>query len=169
MKINDFLKKRILLLLTLFITTATFAQATKESKQQQKAEEIQNLIQSKNYVFTAQTVLPETGRTINLTSTYDMRLSGDTLRSDLPYFGRAYEAPIDPSQGGIHFKSTNFNYTIKDRKKGGWDITIVPKDTRDVRQMFLTVFENGYASLNVLSETRQAISFNGIIQAARKV
>src|SRR4051812_10006074 len=98
----------LLLILTSFFSG--FAQQTKEEKKQQEYAQIQNLVNSKNYVFVAQTVLPLGGRVRNLTSPYDLKVAGDTVISDLPYFGRAFVAPIDPAEGGIRFTSTNFSY-----------------------------------------------------------
>jgi hypothetical protein len=74
---------------------------------------------------------------------------------------------MNPTEGGIKFTSTANSYNVKDRKKGGWDITIVPSDTKDVRQMFLSVSEDGYANLNVISNNRQAIRFDGIVRTKR--
>ena len=87
----------------------------------------------------------------------------DTLISQLPYFGRAYSAPMDMKGGGIEFTSTDFAYTLEAKKKGRWSISIEPKDEKDVRQMILSVSENGYASLQVLSNNRDPINFNGIV------
>jgi hypothetical protein len=82
---------------------------------------------------------------------------------DVPYFGRAYTAPMDPTKGGIQFTSTKFEYKETKRKKGGWEILIKPKDTQDVSQMVLTVSETGFASLQVISNNRQPISFSGYV------
>src|SRR3954453_23196401 len=78
----------VLLVFGCFVTT--YAQQSKQDKNEQEKARIQNLINSKNYVFVAQQALPLGGRTINLTTTYSLRLTGDTLVSDLPYFGRAF-------------------------------------------------------------------------------
>ena len=145
------------------------AQNSKDDKKHEQSAEIGKLIQSKNFVFVAQYALPLGGRSVNLTSLYDVKLSGDTITSDLPFYGRAFVAPINPSDGGIHFTSTKFDYTINEKKKGGWNITIEPKDTKDVRQMFLSVSENGYASLQVTSNNRQAINYTGYVTAKNKV
>ncbi len=166
MKIRAF-NKFFLIIIVLTCAQTSFAQQGTENKKQKEDAAIQHLINSKRYVFVAQTVLPMSGRTINLTTDYDVRVSGDTVVSDLPYFGRAFVAPIDPSEGGIHFTSTNFNYNIKERKKGGWDIAILPKDTKDVRQLFLSVTESGYGTLQVISNNRQQISYNGYIKEGR--
>ena len=103
-----------------------------------------------------------------LTSVYDLKVSSDTVVSDLPYYGRAFVAPIDPAEGGIHFTSTQFTYTIKEKKKGGWDVSIVPKDIHDVREMQLSVSEAGYATLQVTSNNRQLITFTGYLVAKNK-
>lgn len=156
-------KTLLIFLLALFTYTNNYAQESKEDKKQKKYTEIENLINSKNYVFIAQTASPMGRRAINLTSTYEVTISGDTVVSDLPYFGRAFVAPMDPSEGGIHFTSTKFDYNAKETKKGYWDIAILPKDAKDVKQMYLTITESGYGNLEVISNNRQQISYRGYI------
>jgi hypothetical protein len=136
--------------------------STKDNKAS-KESSIKNMVDARNYVFVAQTALPVTGGMRQLTSYYDLKVSKDTIVSALPYFGRAYTAPIDPTEGGINFTSTKFDYTTTERKKGGWDVSIKTKDGKDAQQLFLTISENGYAALQVTSNNRQAISFNGYI------
>lgn len=170
MKYNKFYSNSLLILAAILLTTyVTNGQVSKESKKQDKLAQIESLVQSKNYVFIAQTAFPMGGHAINLTSVYNVKLSGDTVVSDLPYYGRAYEAPMNPSEGGMNFTSTKFSYDVKARKKGGWDISISPGDTKDVRQMFLTISSEGYATLQVGSNNRQNISFNGYITSKNKL
>lgn len=167
MKQYNLLNKALMLLISsmLFLYTSTNAQS---SKKDQKSVEIGNLIQSKKFLFIAQYAFPLGGRSINLTSQYDLRLSSDTIMADLPFYGRAFVAPINPSEGGIHFTSTQFDYKVDNQKKGGWNITILPKDTKDVRQMFLSITETGSASLQVTSNNRQSINFSGYITTRNK-
>ncbi len=122
---------------------------------------ITNLVDSQQYVFYAESVIPMSGRQKFLTSSYTVYISKDTVISDLPFFGRAYSAPINAADGGIKFTSINFDYTSSARKKGGWNITIKPKDVPDVQQLSFTIYTNGTAYLNVNSTNRQSISFNG--------
>ena len=147
----------------IFFQMKSKAQETKTEKKEEKTAAIADLIKSKNFVFVAQYASPLGGQAINLTSVYDVKLSTDTIISELPYFGRAYIAPLNPSEGGINFRSTKFTYTVNPKKKSGWDITILPEDTQDARQMFLSVSKSGYASLMVESNNRQAINFSGYI------
>jgi hypothetical protein len=149
--------------LLLFALTAGIACST--SQAQQTPQDVSKLIETKRYVFVAQTASPMGGRFRQLnTGEYDVRVTADSVISFLPYFGRAYSAPIDPSASGIQFTSTNFGYKQTPRKKGGWTIVIEPKDAADVRQMTFTISETGNTSLQVTSNNRQPISFNGQIQ-----
>ncbi|MGE5521794.1 MAG: DUF4251 domain-containing protein [Candidatus Dadabacteria bacterium] len=127
--------------------------------------DIKPLITSKSYIFKAQTALPMGGSVVQLTSPYDLRVSRDSVVAYLPYYGRAYN--IDPysSEGGIKFTSTKFNYKVNEAKKGGYQVTIVPTDQRDVRQLYLTVYPSGNASLQVSSNNRQPITFEGFVSA----
>ncbi|MFN2438371.1 MAG: DUF4251 domain-containing protein, partial [Chitinophagaceae bacterium] len=126
------------------------------SEKQTKETIIKNLIESKNYVFRARTVQPISGSIRHLTTEYDMRVMGDSIVTYLPYFGRAYSAPVSLTQGGIQFTSTDFNYNIESKRKE-WEIVIKPKEAIDVRELILRVYKNGSASLMVSSNNRQAI------------
>jgi hypothetical protein len=150
----------------LIITTAILAivSCSQPKEAQTGSDNIAELINNQRYKFTARTVLPSGGRVVQLTTTYDLQVTKDSVISFLPYFGRAYTAPIGNTNAGIQFTSTNFSYTKEDKKKGGWLITIKPNDFQDIQQMFLTVSSGGSASLQVTSNSRQAISYNGIIE-----
>jgi hypothetical protein len=128
------------------------------------ASTIRSKVETKNFVFQAQSASPQGGRFIQLTSPYDVRIKNDTLVTFLPYFGRAFVAPINPAEGGIRFNSTSFDYTVENRKKGGWNVLITPQDARDVRLLQFIITETGNATLQVLSNNRQPITFNGFIE-----
>jgi hypothetical protein len=162
--LSNLYKKAILLLL---ITGAMLPVAMQAQEKEDKKARISNMVESQNYVFKAQTALPSSGRSRQLTSDFDLRISKDTIASYLPYFGRAFTAPVNPTEGPLNFTSTDFDYKVTNKKKGGWDIVIMPKDRQDPRQMALSIFENGSASLNVTSNNRQPIAFNGFITDKR--
>jgi hypothetical protein len=98
--------------------------------------QVKSFIESKEFTFKARTVLPMTGGSRPLSTEYDMRFLGDSIVSYLPYFGRAYTATLGSETGGIEFTSTKFDYKSKARKKGGWDLTIKPKDVKGVQEEF---------------------------------
>lgn len=150
-------------LLIIIVLSSTAINAQKPDKAL-----IQNFVQSKEFVFKAQTVLPMSGVSRQLTSDYDVRFLGDSIIAYLPYFGRAYSAGYGEG-GGIDFTSTKFDYSAKQAKKGGWNISVKPKDAKDIQQLNFTISENGNATLQVTSNNRQPISFNGyIVERKRK-
>jgi hypothetical protein len=152
--------------LALFVLADTPRAQPASPPQNSKAAAMKNLIDSGVYVFRAQSVMPMTGRVRQLTTDdYTLKITKEKITSDLPYFGQAYTAPMDPTKAGIQFTSKDFSYTMTPRKKGGWDVLIKPKDYKDVQQMTMTISSAGYASLQVISNSRQAISFNGIVAA----
>ena len=162
MKAFTFLKK-FLFVITMFAFTNQIRAQDEKTDKSDKQVSVKAMIDQHKYVFKAQSATPTRGRLVQLTSEYDLAVTKDTVRSYLPYFGRSYSAPLDGKGGGIEFISKDFEYIQKDRKKGGWDITIKPKDVSDVREMYLTVFDNGSASLRVNSNNREPISYNGYV------
>lgn len=152
----------VLLMMSLFSFTAAQAQANKADKKAEKAAAMKAMVEAQQYVFHAQNTNPMQGRNIQLTSGYAVKVGKDTVVSDLPYFGRAYTAPMDPTKGGIQFTSTKFEYELKEIKKG-WQVQLKPKDASGVQQFYLSIFDNGTASLQVTSTNRQPISFTGYV------
>jgi hypothetical protein len=148
-----------LLVASVAVPSMAWAQNKKD-----KNAEIKNIVEAQNYVFIAQTVLPSAGPSRQLTGDFDLRVSKDTIVSYLPYFGRGYSAPIDPTKGPLQFTSTSFQYTVTNKKKGGWDITIATKDLQDRKQLSLSIFENGNTTVTVVSNNQQPISFTGYIR-----
>ena len=146
---------------------SVYAQKVKKNKDAVQEAAIKKLIESKSYTFLAQSVTPLRGRNVSLSYGYDLRVNKDTVVAYLPFFGRAFIAPIDPMDNGIEFTSTKFTYTSV-AKKNGYLITIKPADTKDVRQLFLDVSSNGYASLRIINLSRDAITFEGYIQPYKK-
>jgi hypothetical protein len=149
------------------------AQSTKSQKKAAKEAWVKKKVDEKNYVFKADFADPQGGGRRTLTDDYDFVVAKDSVIAFLPYFGRAYMAPTDPSEGGIKFTSTNFDYEATRSKNGNWDILIKPRekngtDWRDVQSLRLTITTSGYASLSVISTNRSYISFDGRIEERGK-
>ncbi|MBS1735055.1 MAG: DUF4251 domain-containing protein [Bacteroidetes bacterium] len=125
--------------------------------------QIQGLIQAQQFIFTAETMLPLRGEIKILNTPYDVTVGKDTLVSYLPYFGRAYQAPVSPTDAGVQFTSVKFEYKVSPAKKNGWQVKIVPLDNTNIREMNFDIFNDGSAGLNVISNFRDAISYRGHI------
>ncbi|HEY0066028.1 MAG TPA: DUF4251 domain-containing protein, partial [Flavisolibacter sp.] len=94
--------KHILKTFLFIAAVLAFGQA---GAQKAEAGEVKTLVESGNYIFKPQTVMPSVGGSRFLTSEYELVVSKDTLASFLPYFGRAFTAPVNPTEGGIRFTS----------------------------------------------------------------
>jgi len=164
--------KTFLMLAAVFTTVQVSAQTDKETTAR--------LVESKTLTFNATTAQPlsnmeinailskmpggQGGGTIQLSgSRYDLKITKDSVLAYLPYYGRAYTATMNTDDSGIRFKSKDFTYKTEKKKKGNWIITINPKDVKNGQRLTLNVGTTGYATLNVIDNNRQAITFNGYI------
>ena len=119
------------------------------------------LVDLHQFTFVADNVSPFRGRMRNLTSDYTITINKDSLISYLPYFGRATQAPMNPSESGLQFTVTNFSYKVVEGKNKQKEITIIPHDRNDIQQLYFVIFDNGSGTLNVTSTYRDPITFNG--------
>jgi len=168
----------ILSLAFLLMGVQLFAQTNKETTLK--------IVADKNYTFVANTAMPmsnndisrvlammpgsQGGGSINLTgSQYDVRVTKDSVVAYLPYYGRSFQAPMDPTQGGIKFTSKDFTYTESKNKKGSYTIQINTKDVKRENYRFtINISTNGYASLTASSMNKQPIIFNGYLDEPKK-
>jgi len=154
--------------MSLVIMNSSLAQSKAEKKAAEAAA-TKALVESKQFVFNAESASPMKARTIYLSSTtYTLTIAGDSVTADLPYYGRVYSASYGGSDGGIKFTSTDHAYSVIERKKGGWEITIETKNLQENFKLFLTVFTNGRASLNAVGNNRQSIQYSGNIGSKKK-
>ena len=128
---------------------------------------IEQAIAADNWIFIADRALPQRGRSRNLTGQYEVRFSKDTIIAFLPYFGRAYSGPVLETRSPLDFKSTDFTVSKAQNDKGRWNITIRPKDYREVQSFDFMLFNNGSAQLNVQLTSRSSISFNGYVKPGK--
>jgi hypothetical protein len=153
------------LLISICAAPGLYAQDSKQQKQDAKDAAFKMLIDSQRYIFEAQSATSSGGNTRQLTYGYDLIIKKDSVEAYLPFYGRAYSATIGSSDdGGIQFKTSDFDYTVKERKKGGWDVTIKPKNVKDVSQILLSISKAGYTTVYVNSNNRAMISFYGYIK-----
>ena len=146
--------------------TVCQGQNSKKAKDSAQTAETKLLIDGQRYFFLAQSMYPNRGGMRQLTVGYNLKVTKDTLKSELPYFGRAYQAGYG-SEGALEFTSLEFDYKTAKGKKNTWEITITPKDVKNCREMILTIYENGSADLKVLSNEKESISFKGNIAASK--
>ncbi len=151
--------KKPAILLLFCLTVAAIAHA-----QQNDPEKLQSAVDSKTFVFEGRQASGMRGRMIQLDPGYTLDVSPEKVTGDLPFFGRSYQATPGSTDGGLKFEFSEFDYLVKPRKKGGWDITIEPTEQQDIRSIFLTIQTSGNASLRITSNSKEGMSYSGIIK-----
>ena len=162
------MKKIIYFLMSVVLLTACGTAQTAAEKEA-KAFEIRNAIDAFDFKFSATYAYPTGGfRSVYLSPYYDVKVSPDTVQAYLPYYGRAYTAPMDPREGGIKFTSTDFVYQTQPGKRAGnWMVVIEINDANRPIMLHFDVWENGTARLDVTDQNRQPISFQGDVEVRK--
>jgi hypothetical protein len=150
-------KLAYLLLFCLMLSTAAIAQ-------QNDPEKLQEAVDTKTFVFEGRQASGMRGRMIQLDPGYTLEVSREKVSGNLPFFGRSYQGTPGSTDIGLKFDFSEYDYTVKPRKKGGWDITIEPGESNDVRSIFLTIQTSGNASLRITSNSKDPMSYTGFIK-----
>jgi len=156
-----FISLSVLCLLSLAAITGS---AQKENKQ-----EGTGLVNSGQYIFHADQAMPLRGGVRLLTTPYTVKISADSIISDLPYFGRAYGGIDILNQSDLSFVSTNFSYERSNSKNGRYEVIIKIRDNSESPTFSLSIGSDGFATLQVNSNNRDAISFTGNISPWKRV
>ncbi|MEP6467961.1 MAG: DUF4251 domain-containing protein [Parafilimonas sp.] len=131
---------------------------------QDSAKTIKAVLDAKQYTFVPLNITTGSGRLRQLTPDYFFKINGDTLKTYLPYFGRAYTAPINPSDAGFNFTTTDFIYTTSKGKRNSYIINVKTKDKVYNTEFTLTIYDNGNAYLRANSSNKQPVSYTGNVK-----
>jgi len=157
-----------LLVFCLLISAVSIAQdkSKKQIKQEKKEalkKEVENLVKSKQFIFLAETAFPAGYRSVTLSgSTYTVEFRPNNIISNLPYFGRTYNAGAAFGDAGLKFEGAPTEYSLETTKKKH-EIRAVVKGPTDNYQIILLVSFDSSASLSIVSNNRNSISYNGQI------
>lgn len=100
----------------------------------------------------------------SVTSDFYLALQGDTLRSYLPFVGRAYAvSPMSPSQG-LNFTAPVQQLAELPLKHGGTRLEMVVQSSEDSYVYRVDVYPNGQAYIYVRGQERDAMSYDGELQ-----
>lgn len=164
------MKTIALLLLMVFPLVLLNAQENKKSKAEKEAQkytEIKNLLDAKTFVFEARQANPSSGKSIQLTSFFNAKITGDSVYSYLPFYGVAYKTDYGSTTSPYHFAQGIKDYTYSESKKG-FNIEFEVKNKMDIIRYYFSISQTGYASLDVTSTDRRSISFYGTIEKPRE-
>jgi hypothetical protein len=148
------------MVLLICLSAVSFAQS-----KSQKSARLNSLLDSKSFVFRAESATPMGGGNIRLTSSYyNVQLLKDSLNSFLPYFGTAFRSSYGSAESPLDFTSSDFSYESKTNAKGMKTITVRVNQPSDPATLIFSVGPSGYGTLQVSSLNRQPISFYGVVE-----
>jgi hypothetical protein len=153
-KVHLVIGPRLIFLLITVFSIGLQAQSTK----------VDQAVKDKRFTIIVESMSPRRGGYKRLTSLYTFSVTPDTIVTDLPYAGRAYQAPMGTNDTGINFLSRVFDYEAKPGKKGAWEITLKPKDVKNYPQVNVTLQSSGSASIRMSPVDRDYISYTGTLK-----
>lgn len=164
--------------LILFLSLITFSvsqaiaqeKSKKQLKEEQKLEkqkQIALLVESKEFVFVAERVIPQSGSALILTSEFDVTFHPDLIKSFLPFIGRGFSGIGYGGDEGMKFEGKPTLFQVENTKKG-YQIKIEVRGKTDSYSMMLDVYHNGSAYLSINSNNRSPISYDGTIDKLKK-
>jgi hypothetical protein len=162
-------KLLIIALLIISIVTVNAQETEKKSKKEIRAEkeakqieETKAVVESKMFVFDARNVNPMKGRSITLTSEYDVKVTKDSIYSYLPYYGVAYTASYGGTDSPMIFDKP-FETCNMEKTKKGYEVKVAVKNGNDRLDFSFYISETGSTTLSVSSTNRQSITYYGDI------
>ena len=163
---NYLISFSVLFLFSLTVFAQDSKKEAKEKKKQEQYETILKLVQSEKYEFIGRKANPQKGRQIDLTTRSNyLRIIGENVAADMPYFGRAYSGGYSSSDGGINFDGPMENYTVdKNDKKRRLTINFKVSGSDDNYNCTLTISGMESASLSISSNKRQVIGYTGFVR-----
>ncbi len=141
----------------------------KEERKIEKQKQTEAMVNSKEFIFSARTAMPQGGRSIDLTTNPgSVKFHPDLIKSDMPYFGRVTgTAAYGGRDGGMKFEGKPEGYTVTAKKKG-YQVSAEVKGENDTYRLSLSVSPEGSSSLSITSNNRSIITYTGEISAPEK-
>ncbi|AKA36380.1 DUF4251 domain-containing protein [Flagellimonas lutaonensis] len=144
--------------------------------------ELENLVENKKIFFEAEWAMPLTTNSLNQISNAGLlppgstanqinlignnnflKIDGDSVSAYLPYYGeRQMGGVYNQSNAGIKFEGVPTDFEIsKDDKKNTYSIKFDVNDRSEAFQVNMTLFPNMTASVNINSNERFSIRYQG--------
>jgi hypothetical protein len=138
-------------------------QGLTQTKDPDKYDALKTIINNKEYRFVPQSATTSKGNTFPVDPGFQLRMMTDSISVDLPFYETGYETNFGANTDQVKFGTKQFSYTAETTKKGGWNITIVPKDDYKISRINLNIRADGFCTLQLKASSQQHISFYGAI------
>jgi len=156
-----------LIVFCLLINLPLHAQSKKEKKLIKATEDFEHIkavIESGEFDFQADWAIPLQGRRVNLISNSNfLKFRKDSADIFLPFFGTLHSGvSVITGQGGIVFQGIVKNYEMAiDENKQKISLSFSAQAKNDIFDFDLTIFPEGKTLMNVNSNFRSTIKYDG--------
>lgn len=140
--------------------TRRLSAAQKQARADSISMQVSDSITNRTFTVEVNYVNPQRMDARFLNSSYTVRVEGDSLMSNLPYYGVAYRASME-REGPLDFDGNVSKYNISRPKP---DMVRVKFFTRNKLEYIEYIFDfapDGKCSLDIISADRDKINFQG--------
>ncbi len=179
--------KRAVLLIVVFIFTQGCGTSNKLTNSPEQVAQLHELVRAKSYVFTATRAYPMPSQAFNAiansgilppgtnsgmidltTITSFLKIDGDSITGDLPFYGERQFGGGPTSKPGIAFKSVPYEYNqTYNEAKGYYKIVFEISDKTEQYQVNLSLFPNNFANVSINSNQRSTIRYSGTVSRSK--
>nr|WP_321409890.1 DUF4251 domain-containing protein [uncultured Carboxylicivirga sp.] len=139
---------------------------SRKEKQKEEFAETLQLIESGNYMFVPDRALPLGGGSFDLSSHFGfLKITDNNADSDMPFFGRAFQASYGNTEGGMKFKGEMLEKKIEINERKNSIEVIFKVSDNDFYKVRISIFSGGSATVGITSNNRSFISYYGRISA----
>lgn len=131
-----------------------------QSKREQRAEAVSNIIRSKNYKIYVDTYIPPYRDPIQLDYLDLIEIKNDSVFSNLLYL-EASDIPYSDRGNQLIFQAPIKKYAVNIDKKGNAHIKFSTRTAVDYFNFKIEVYSNGSANISVTMQHNQSVSFLG--------
>lgn len=132
----------------------------KKAKETAVSQKVRNAVDSLKFEAEITYMYPRRGPSKVLDAGWSVRVSGDTLYSYLPYFGRAYHVPYGGGKG-LNFSAPLQSHRVTEDKKGRRIVVLETRNDEDQYRYTFQIDRDGSLTLDVRSGEREGISYSG--------
>ena len=123
-------------------------------------ERLQAAADGRNFAIDITDMYPMRGPGKYVGSDFFLRVSGDSVSSYLPYFGRAYRVSYDGSNP-LDFDGPMLTYATGEGKRGASLVEFSARSEHEILVYRVAIYTNGEADIDVSSNNRDFISYKG--------
>lgn len=157
--------KQLLMCCLTVIVLAACATLTPEQKVQ-RAQQVEQAINNRHLYIDVRTAQSARGFTRHVND-YSLEISNDTVRSYLPYYGRAWNVPYGGGSA-LNFTELTTDWTVTQPKAGQWKLRFTVRHEQDEHLYSIDLYDNGAAYISVQSRERELMNYEGAFDFDRK-